>query len=400
MSAPRFRLDPLSESFVRLIDIMFGLTITQGFVIYRDNITTPSLSVENISLLLVYSTIVLSWIGYHGSILRYPYNKSRWSRIRLLLDIVILVLYSYLVFVSRDLSKVFLGISIVFLVYAINGIVRILEWGRDRKVSAPWLSAIFMVIFLFFCFNNRWLEDFLAPVYVEWLLLVLGLVLVFVYRLIRGSSKIGYPTLVVVGVDVDGVLAEQVPPVLQKLQSKGIGIGLTKDDIIDWNYRIDDKLDISDAIEEDLLDPNFTREMPVVQGSTSVMKTLHGKYHIVIATSRPLKTQKETIEWLKKNFKFHEFVSTREIGKGNIELDVLIDDNLGNVKDFATRNKFAILFSQPWNSDVKDQDMLGLLREKKVVRCKSWEEVLEALKNNRNISSSGYRKHFSLPSKR
>jgi hypothetical protein len=155
LSAPRFKVNPLSKSFVRLIDIMFGLTITQGFVLYRDLISNPSLSTQIVTLILVYATVILSWIGYHTSILHYPYNKSAWSNIRLFLDIIILVLYAYLVFVVADLQKVFWGLGIVFSFYVIDGLIRIREW-HDKKVSKPWLSAIFAAVF--FCsvvFDNE-----------------------------------------------------------------------------------------------------------------------------------------------------------------------------------------------------------------------------------------------------
>lgn len=370
MSAPRFKVDPLSDSFVRLIDIMFGLTITQGFVIYRDVIVSPELSIGNLSLVLVYATIILSWIYYHKSILHYPYNKSGWSRLRFFFDILILLLYAYLVFVGLDLSSILLGLVVIFAIYGVDGIIRICEW-HDRKVSKWWLSFSFAIIFLL-----EWYASSFEWVYSSWILFFLALISIFGYRIIR--SRLGYPSLFVVGVDVDGVLGEQVPPVLQRMSRKGNGVNLTKESITEWNFPIDDT-DISKEIEEALLDPIFVREMPVVQGSTSAMEQLYKEYHVVIATSRPMETEQETKSWLKKNFKFHEFVNTREVGKNIHGLSVLIDDNLENVRAFASSGGYALLFSQPWNRKIENEDFENFVRTRKIVRCKDWNAVSKSL---------------------
>lgn len=373
MSAPRFKVDPLSEAFVRLIDIMFALTITQGFVIYRDFIANPAFSMETVTLILVYATIIFSWIGYHTSISRYPYNKSAWSRARLALDITILVLYTHLVFSVQDLQKVLLGLAAVFFFYVINGMARIREW-HDRKVSKPWLSFIFASAFLFEWYLLGSYPVTYSP-YPPWILVFVGMALLGGYRIVR--AKLGYPPLVVVGVDVDGVLGEQVPPALERIKAKGKGGDLSKSDITDWDFPIDDT-NISKEIEEYLLDPTFVVEMPVVSGSTSAMKQLHETYHVVVATNRPLETENSTIDWL-KHFKFHEYANTREVGKDKLGLDILIDDNLDNVKIFAFSGGRAILFSQPWNQNVKDKELEDMIRAKKVICCENWEDVLNAL---------------------
>lgn len=373
MSAPRFNIDPLSEAFVRLIDIMFGLTITQGLVLYRDLIVKPALSLEVAALVLVYATIILSWVGYHTSILRYPYNKSPWSRLRLFLDIVILILYAYLVFSVQNLQNIFLGLASVFLFYVINGLARIREW-RDGKVSKPQLSLLFTIAFIIeWCILEFYSST--SP-YLPWILVFTGLALLIFYRITRG--RLGYPSLLVVGVDVDGVLGEQVPPALERVKAKGKGKDLSKSDITDWDFSIEDTT-ISKEIEEYLLDSTFIMEMPVVHGSISAMELLHKNYHVVIVTNRPPETQKNTIDWLKKHFKFHEFVNTREMGKDKLGLDILIDDNLDNVKLLASSGGRSLLFSQPWNQNVKDKEFEELVRAKKIIRCRDWKDALNYL---------------------
>jgi 5'(3')-deoxyribonucleotidase len=45
--------------------------------------------------------------------------------------------------------------------------------------------------------------------------------------------------LVPIGIDIDGVLGEQVPHVLDRLHRRGVGIGISKDKITSWNFPID-----------------------------------------------------------------------------------------------------------------------------------------------------------------
>jgi len=82
-------------------------------------------------------------------------------------------------------------------------------------------------------------------------------------------------------------------------------------------------------------DESFIREMPVVIGSTKNMEEMYKKCHVMIASSRPPESDRATKEWLSKYFKYHEYVNTHIIGKHNLGLHVLIDDNLENIKIFA-----------------------------------------------------------------
>lgn len=364
---------------MRLVDVIFGVIMAQGFVMYRNNIVAPALSLENGSLVLVYATVILSWMGYHKSVIGYPYNKTLWSRIRLASDILILVLYSYLVFIAQNLGMVLIGLVVVFTLYAATGFIRIIEW-RDRKVSQPQLAILFCLLFLFefyaldgceFCVSSV-SKNLLSPI-----LLIGAFVLLLGYRVVRG--RIGYPTILPVGIDVDGVLGDQVPPVLMRLQSRGIGLGLTKDKITQWDLVIDNT-SIDGEIEAALLDPEYVREMPVIQGSTTAMTELYKRFHIVIATSRPMQTEEDTVKWLKRNFSrsFHEYANTRVVGKETLGLRILVDDYGNNVKRFAAEGGTALLFSQPWNVE-KDSEISELLRSGRVIRCNGWGEVKEAL---------------------
>lgn len=369
---PRFRAEPLSADFVRLVDVIFAVTLTQTLVIYRKEIVSFSPVVLIVTLAVVYMTVALSWVGYHRSISKYPYNQSRWSMLRLCLDVFILVVYAFLAFAASNTSRVVAGLAVVFLLYAIDGATRIAEW-RDSKVSKPWLSVVFFLLLLGFW----WLlyRSLLSP-----MVGILGSgVLVYCFRPIR--KWLGFPRLLIVGVDVDGVLAEQIPALLTRIRrDKHLGENLTKDSIVEWAFTFDGT-DVAAEMEEALLDPEFVDSMPTVAGSAPAMRELYKYAHVVVATSRPVETETRTLEWLRQHFKFHEMANTRETGKAVLGLEILIDDNIDNLKAFVTAGGVGILFSQPWNQFTdNDGEMQEFFKENRVGRCANWDEVLTTMK--------------------
>lgn len=372
---PRFRAEPLAEYYVRLVDVIFAVTLTQTLVIYRNEIVafSPRLLIE--TLALVYLTVALSWVGYHRSIMKYPYNKSAWSGVRVVLDIFILVVYAFLAFAAKEPPKVIMGLAVVFILYAVDGCTRIAEWC-DTKVSKPWLSAIFACLLL-------WVWRFLHQGRIGPTTAVIACgFLVIAFRPIRKS--LGYPRLLIVGVDVDGVLGEQIPALLRRLQSgKQIGMGLSKENIAEWAFTFDGT-DIAKEMEEALLDETFVSSMAPIEGAAPALKALHKHFHIVIATSRPIVTQKATAEWLRKNFRFHEVANTRQTGKSVLGLEILIDDNVDNARSFVASGGMALLFDQPWNRSAEnEQDLKQFFDDKRLVRCTTWETVVAALEEFR-----------------
>lgn len=360
----RFQPDPLGESSQRLIDVLFAFVLGRGFVEHRQVITSPEFSVQMSSVILVYTTVILSWQGYHKSISKYPYNETNWSKIRFYMDVFILSIYAYLIFVARSIYQVLIGLGIVFGMYGLDGLIRQAEWS-DKKVSKPWLSLLFGAAF----FVAWYAEPRDATT------VALGFGLVIGFRALR--SMLGYPTLLAVGVDVDGVLCDQITPVLDRLRKQGKAFAVHKEDITDWHQELLDT-DIAKEIEAALLDDQFIKEMPVIHSSIEGMKALYdnSSCHIVIATARPLESEAATIAWIRRFFKYHEFVNTRAIGKHTLGLDILIDDNVPNVKQFVSAGGTAILFTQPWNRDADRSEIDRLVADGKIFRAADWHDVL------------------------
>jgi len=179
-----------------------------------------------------------------------------------------------------------------------------------------------------------------------------------------------------IAVDVDGVLGDQVPPILSRLNAK-YGINLSKEDIKDWEYPImDTRIDVE--IEKALLNQNYVLGMPVIEGAKECMLYLWQNHIVIIATSRPRETENATLKWLSSNFKFHEYCNTRGKSKKFLNAGILVDDNIQNVKEFSKGIGIGLLFSQPWNQDRPSiKDLIG---RGKVYCCNGWMNVLNIVK--------------------
>jgi len=180
-------------------------------------------------------------------------------------------------------------------------------------------------------------------------------------------------------IDIDGVVVEQVIPVLEKVNSE-MGLELSKYDITDWEYPFG-QTNIKIEIEKAEGDREFVLQMPPIDSALEALAILSRKYHITFATSREEVTQPWTREWLHSQGIYYDgLINTRTQGKTIPEADILIDDYIGNINTFlrnGSLDREAILFAQPWNQDTTEvSDMLQLGRVK---IAHSWEAILGML---------------------
>jgi 5'(3')-deoxyribonucleotidase len=183
----------------------------------------------------------------------------------------------------------------------------------------------------------------------------------------------------VVGVDIDGVLGDQVSGVLARVNAR-LGLSLAYDDIVHWDVPLGDTSFVPE-IREAMKDPAYVRGMPVHDGAAALLEELKGIYHVKLLTVRPAEAIQATEQWLADNgLVFDELAQAEEAKKSLHEVDALIDDYVGNLADFLENGRGpAILVDQPWNQDIsalnlwrgdarliqvdKLADVPGLLRE-------------------------------------
>lgn len=183
-----------------------------------------------------------------------------------------------------------------------------------------------------------------------------------------------------IAVDIDGVVGDQVPHVLKRINRK-LRSSYSKSDIRSWNERLAET-DIETEIEEALLDEEYVLTMPVYRGARGALRVMReGGYYIILATGRPPTSHGATEKWLqKREVPYDEVVNTRETGKRVVAADILVDDNVLNVIDFAHSGRRAILFLQPWNDRERPDD-------ERIYRARGWQAVCSLLAQIRREAS-------------
>jgi 5'(3')-deoxyribonucleotidase len=156
----------------------------------------------------------------------------------------------------------------------------------------------------------------------------------------------------IVGVDIDGVLGNQVDGVLQRVNAR-LGVALEYEHIVHWDMPLGDtsfKPEIADAMR----DPEYILGMPVHDEAPEMLAMLRQSYVIKLITVRPRETLPLTRRWLDENgLVYNELVSAKEALKSAHAADALIDDYPGNLAEFLDRTDgVGILIDQPWNQDV------------------------------------------------
>lgn len=146
----------VSDRFVQFVDIVFGVVIVQGFVRYDELILNPASSWFSFwALVGVYLTTTLSWIGYHRSMNRYPYEtRSMKAWVRMFMDFIIVSVYAFLVFSVDDLQegvkastleRYLFGYFLMFIFYLASGFSRI--WEKDDPQASQWRGLLIFALY-------------------------------------------------------------------------------------------------------------------------------------------------------------------------------------------------------------------------------------------------------------
>ena len=160
----------------------------------------------------------------------------------------------------------------------------------------------------------------------------------------------------IVGVDIDGVLANQIHGVIPRIKERW-GVELTYEDVTHFRLPIADT-DIAVEIVDAMTTPDYLLGMPVHPGAHELLDSLAAQHEVKLITARPTHALAATRRWLEVHgLHYDELVSAAETLKSQHGADVLIDDYTGNISEFLERSDgYAILLSQPWNQDLADLD--------------------------------------------
>lgn len=180
-----------------------------------------------------------------------------------------------------------------------------------------------------------------------------------------------------IGIDIDGVLADQVAAVLLEIE-KDYGQRYLKSDInrAHWSFQ---GIEIWTEISRLLSDPDYVIRVPVIEGSQKAIKQLSGIDHdLLVVTARRPHTEEATRRWLKAHFPcLDQYHHARTGTKHSIPSDVLIDDLDLNIVEFVKSDpdRRGILFLHPWS--LNDTDIEE--HSDQVFFCPEWQSVVKAV---------------------
>lgn len=391
----------ISDTMVQYVDIVFGVAVGQSIIGYIDVIRSPLVyPFAFIALVIVILTVTLSWIGYHKSMYDYPYKalslsfkpRSRLtSGIRPFADFSIVLIYVLLLFTidsfkirvgSINLFNFIASYVLIFALYIVDGVIRRMEYN-DTLASRLDISLKYEIGYVavlgVYCFLVL-MASVKSPTYVgyiNWIFLLICTSAYLYYRRERGQhytpgAAFKKNSITRIVIDVDGVLADQVTPVLKRLNDK-FSSHYVKEDIKHWDEPLPlAHTNIKTAIEDSHREADFVKNMQPIFNAPEVVAELSKYFEISIATNRTEVADKPTRWWLTNCHISHdEYHNTSIEGKGKVSGDIIIDDYPKNILAFMEQpNRIGILFIQPWN--IEDQLLTG---KDNVFRAKDWIDV-------------------------
>ena len=177
------------------VDLLFAVAvdigITHGFLKLRwvDAWSLPENGemFKTFSLLLGFTTLVLSWIGYHKSIAQKPVHGSG----RFIIDISLVLFYTVLLIKFDDFSAIVQLLAVIYTLYFVWDIFKVVEYSamynvdphRIKRYAREWVSLLWAIVFgAFFVFK-------IMNVFSNETLIWLCFVGTIVYRLHKGKAN-------------------------------------------------------------------------------------------------------------------------------------------------------------------------------------------------------------------
>jgi uncharacterized HAD superfamily protein len=391
----------ISDHLVRLVQVVFAMVLAQSLFLFRGVVVhplRPDNRVAALALVAVFTTTVLSWIDWHTTMVFSPYEtRHRAEKARLFADLLIVVTYAYLLFTveplvghpSSSLRRHLLGYPLVFAGYFASGITRRRTYGvaASRLQPIGIFLAIYAAIWYFYSQALNTATGRFTTINLVTLALVLGVMIGYrLYRAwYRDDERARKSAGLVIGIDVDGVLADQIRDVLPRIKARH-GVALTRADIIDWRLPIA-STDIAQEIELAQQDRRYVLRMRSHDGARRLLRFLYKHNRVLVVTARSDASRDWTREWLNKNWlRYDDLETSGEAKKSAHGITVLIDDYLGNILEFLQNtNGVAVLVDQPWN---QQRDALQpFMRSGRVVVVRTlrevesrWSEIVDAVR--------------------
>lgn len=178
-----------------------------------------------------------------------------------------------------------------------------------------------------------------------------------------------------IALDVDSVLADVIVTWIQVYQRLYDGV-LRKSDVNTWDFW--KRLNLSRKQFDDIFTESWReweRIPPTEEDLAAKVKKLQEMCRVDIVTGRSRETILYVKQWLKQHsIEYEKFVRVPSNSfKGDLDYDIFIDDSPHNVVGAAGKNRYSILYDQPWNQYVTPHP--------NIFRVKNLEEAIQVIKN-------------------
>lgn len=177
-----------------------------------------------------------------------------------------------------------------------------------------------------------------------------------------------------IALDVDGVLADVIKSWLN--YSNTIRPKLSKQGITDWDFWKKVQINRYDFYTElNVCWQNWNSVPPTEENLSLITKNLSNLGQVDVVTARERSTNSFVKNWLNHHdISYDNYVSVIDGPmKSDLDYDVFIDDSPLNALKILQYNKKVILYSQPWNNYIS---------ENQIHRISNISEAVEKIKLN------------------
>jgi len=138
-----------SSRYATLVGFLFAIVIGRSFENYEMILFNPwKYKLEFLSLSSLYAFVILSWAGYHQSLVNYPYTKGAKSALRLFFDFITVIIYVYMISSIEDIMNessmysYILGYLLSFVAYIFSGLTRRWEYSENASRTSGLIVAL------------------------------------------------------------------------------------------------------------------------------------------------------------------------------------------------------------------------------------------------------------------
>lgn len=183
------------------------------------------------------------------------------------------------------------------------------------------------------------------------------------------------------GIDIDGVLADYVPALIEHF-NKTYGTMHLPEHITDYAMHkalskdVEEWKDFVRKFEDEHID-----KLPTIEGSEEAIRELSKEFRLVVITARPHWLRQKTEKWLKQNYGdvFLAVEFSKQSNNPNLPTKAEHCKRYGAVAHVEDAPHHALAVAEVSRVFLKDTSYNAGIAHPKIKRVRSWDEILSEL---------------------